>query len=192
MIRLAQSNFAVAALLALPWAAIAFGYATERLYYGEIIHSSGQWATWALMLTLAVTPLRRLFPRAAWTAYLVQRRRYFGVAAFAYALLHTAVYVLRQGNLPKIVAEAGDAGILTGWLAFAIFIPLATTSNNASVRRLGRKWKTLHRWVYASALLTFAHWILVAFDQTSAVVHFGILVVLLSARFIPTRRANTE
>jgi sulfoxide reductase heme-binding subunit YedZ len=129
--------------------------------------------------------LRRLFPRQAWTAWLLPRRRYLGVAAFAYATLHAAVYVLRLGDLPRIVAEALEAGLLTGWLAFAIFLPLALTSNDASVRKLGPAWKRLHRAVYAAALLSFAHWILVAFDPTSAYVHLGVLAAIETMRFLP-------
>ena len=74
-------------------------------------------------------------------------------AAFAYAALHAAVYVLRLGDLPRILTEALEAGLITGWLAFAIFVPLALTSNNASMRWLGRSWKRLHRAVYAAAVL---------------------------------------
>ena len=190
MIKWIHSYRFLAALLALPWAMLALGYASERLFYGELIHSSGEWSIWALMLALAVTPLRRWFPRQRWTAWLVPRRRYFGVAAFAYALLHAGVYVLRQGDLPKILAEALDGGILVGWLAFAIFVPLALTSNNGSVRRLGRAWKLLHRSVYAAAVLSFAHWILVAFDPAVAFVHLAVLVVLELSRFVPTRTGS--
>lgn len=178
----------LAALLALPWAWLAFSYVTGRSFYGEMVHASGDWAIWCLMAALAVTPLRRLFPRQAWTAWLVPRRRYFGVAAFAYALLHAAVYVLRQGELPKILAESVEAGMLTGWVAFAIFVPLALTSNDASVRRLGRNWKQLHRAVYAAAVLSFAHWILLAFDPTAAYAHLAVLAVLEAARFVPWLR----
>jgi sulfoxide reductase heme-binding subunit YedZ len=165
----------LAGLLALPWALLALGYVTGRLFYGEVIHASGDWAIWCLMAALAVSPLRKLFPRRAWTAWLLPRRRYLGVAVFAYALLHVVVYVLRQGELPKVLAAALEAGMLTGWLAFAIFVPLALTSNARSVRRLGRVWKLLHRWVYAAAVLSFAHWILVAFDRSSAFAHLAVL-----------------
>jgi sulfoxide reductase heme-binding subunit YedZ len=177
----------LAALLAVPWAWLALGYLTGRSFYGEMVHASGDWAIWFLMAALAVTPLRRLFPRRAWTAWLLPRRRYFGVAAFAYAALHTAVYVLRQGELPRILAEALEAGLLTGWLAFAIFVPLALTSNDASVRRLGPAWKRLHRAVYAAAILSFAHWILVAFDPTAAYAHLAVLVALETIRLVSWR-----
>jgi sulfoxide reductase heme-binding subunit YedZ len=188
----------LAALLAAPWAWFAFAYLTGRLFYGEMVHASGEWAIWCLMAALAVTPLRRVFPRQAWTAWLLPRRRYFGVAAFAYALLHATVYVLRQGELPRILAEALEAGMLTGWLAFAIFVPLALTSNDASARRLGRAWKRLHRAVYVAAVLSFAHWILVAFDATAAYSHLAVLVVLETIRLVswsaraPNRAKNVD
>jgi methionine sulfoxide reductase heme-binding subunit len=174
----------LAALLAVPWAWLAFGYLTGRLFYGEMIHASGDWAIWFLMGALAVSPLRGLFPSQALTAWLLQRRRYLGVAAFAYALLHAAVYVLRQGELPVILAEALEAALLTGWLAFAIFVPLALTSNDGSVRRLGRAWKVLHRTVYVAAALSFAHWVLVAFDATAAYAHLAVLAGLETARLL--------
>jgi sulfoxide reductase heme-binding subunit YedZ len=187
--RAIDSYLLLAALLAMPWAWLAFGYLAGRLFYGEMVHASGKWAIWCLMAALAVTPLRRLFPRQAWTAWLLPRRRYLGVAAFAYAALHTAVYALRTGDLPRILAEALEGGLLTGWLAFAIFVPLAMTSNDASARRLGPSWKRLHRAVYAAAALSFAHWILVAFDRTAAYAHLAVLAALASARLVPWARS---
>ena len=124
VVRLINSYRVLAALLGLPWALLAVGYASGRLFYGELIHASGEWSIWTLMLALAVTPLRRMFPRQRWTAWLVPRRRYFGVASFAYALLHAAVYLARQGDWPKILEQAIEAGILTGWLAFVLFVPM--------------------------------------------------------------------
>ena len=186
--RALDSYSLLAALLAVPWAWLAFGYLTGRLFYGEMVHASGDWAVWCLMAALAVSPLRRLFPHHGWTAWLLPRRRYLGVAAFAYALLHAAVYVLRQRELPRIVAEALEAGLLTGWLAFAIFVPLALTSNDGAVRLLGPAWKRLHRAVYAAAILSFAHWILTAFDATAAYAHLAVLAGLESIRLVAGAR----
>ena len=78
--------------------------------------------------------------------------------------------------------------MLTGWLAFAIFLPLALTSNDASVRMLGRSWKRLHRAVYAAAVLSFAHWILEAFDPAVAYAHLAVLAAIQSARLAPAAR----
>ena len=61
-------------------------YMTGGLYYGEFIHATGDFSARLLIITLAVTPLRLMFPKSRWTTWLLQSRRYFGVAAFAYAL----------------------------------------------------------------------------------------------------------
>lgn len=190
MTRIAQivgSYRLLALLLALPGVWLAVGYAGDRLFYGEVVHASGEWAMRFLLAALAVTPLRRVFPRSAWTAWLLQRRRYLGVAAFAYAVLHAIVYLQRIADLPRILAEAAEAGLLTGWIGLALFLPLAITSNDASVRRLGPWWKTLHRLVYAAAAASFAHWILVAFDRTTTYVYLAIWVGLVVARISVNR-----
>jgi sulfoxide reductase heme-binding subunit YedZ len=187
--QIADSYRLLALLLALPWAWLAVGYLAGRLFYGEVVHASGEWAMRFLLAALAVTPLRRIFPQQAWTAWLLPRRRYLGVATFAYAMLHAIVYAQRIADLPRILAEAAEAGLLTGWIGFALFLPLAITSNDASVRRLGPAWKTLHRLVYAAAAASFAHWILVAFDPTAAYVYLAIGAALVVAHFaVPVRR----
>lgn len=131
-----------------------------------------------MMLTMAVTPLRLFFTNANWPNWLLQRRRDFGVAAFAYAALHTVVYLGRKGNLTDVVEEATEFAMWSGWLALAIFVALALTSNDASVRRLRRRWKKLHRWIYFAAVMVFAHWIMSAFDVLPGVIHLGIIFVL--------------
>ncbi|HJR70488.1 MAG TPA: ferric reductase-like transmembrane domain-containing protein [Gammaproteobacteria bacterium] len=195
MARIAQivgSYRLLALLLALPWAWLAIGYATGRLFYGEVVHASGEWAMRFLLAALAITPLRRIFPRHTSTAWLLPRRRYLGVAAFAYTVLHAVVYLQRIADWPRIVAEAAEAGLLTGWIGLALFLPLAVTSNDASVRRLGPAWKTLHRLVYAAAAASFVHWILVAFDRTTAYAYLAIWVALVVARFAVPARRPTE
>ena len=99
--------------------------------------------------------------------------------------------MLRQRELPRILAEALEAGMLAGWLAFAIFVPLALTSNDASMRRLGAAWKRLHRAVYVAAVLSFTHWILTAFDATAAYTHLAVLATLETVRLIPWPRRQS-
>ena len=152
---------------------------TPELYgYGHIIGDSGEWAAWLLMATLAVTPLRLLFRRQRWVHWLARRRRDIGVASFAYAAGHTLVYLDRKASAGMVLAELSTPYILAGWLALALFVPLAATSNDAATRALKRSWKTLHRLVYPAAILTFAHWVLSAFDPTAAWIHIGILVAI--------------
>jgi sulfoxide reductase heme-binding subunit YedZ len=119
----------------------------------------------------------------------MRRRRDIGLVTFFYALAHTLAYLVRKSELPLIASEALEAGMLTGWIAFLVFIALAVTSNNASVRAMGRKWRSLHKAVYVAAILTYLHWVLTAFDPTPGYVHGAIAVVLLLARLRVGRRA---
>lgn len=164
-----------------------FAYGRAEMVYGSFVHWSGDLAAWLLLITLALTPLKRLFPDRRWPTWLLQKRRYLGVASFLYALLHAGAYLLRQ-PFARVAGEALEWGMLTGWIAFAIFLPLAVTSNDASVRALGRRWKTLHRFVYAAAVLTLAHWALTAFDPFIAYMHCAVLAVIVGARIGLGRR----
>ena len=168
-------------------AAQTWRYLAEAIYYGEYLHWSGEQSARLLIVTLAVTPLRRIFPGARWTAWLVARRRDLGLATFLYAALHAVAYLARSADLGDILAEAVEIGMAVGWVALVLFLALAATSNDASVRRLGRRWKGLHRWIYAAALLTFLHWVATAFDPTAGYVHLGVLLVVLALRAWPRR-----
>lgn len=180
--RVVDSRYSIWILLALPAAFMCQGYIRGTTFYGEVMHESGDLAAQLLIVALAITPVRAMFPRASLPYWLARRRRYIGVAAFAYALLHSAFYVQRLADVTAIAEQAREAAMWTGWLALAIMLPLAATSNNASVRRLGRGWKSLHRFVYLAAMLTLAHWYLAAFDPTAGLVYFGVLACLEAFR----------
>lgn len=169
-------------LLGSPLALITYWYLNEAISYGEYIQHTGRIAVWLLLLTLAVTPLRLLFGPGGWSRRLVQNRRYFGVASFAYALPHVVAYAIRKESFALVAEEAAYPEIWTGWLALLIFLPLALSSNNWAVRRLGRSWGSLHRLVHLAALLTFAHWVLSAFDPLTAYCHLAVLGALETVR----------
>ena len=171
-------------VLAAPWAIMTVRYMTGGLYYGEFIHATGEFSARLLIITLAVTPLRLMFPRSRWTIWLLQNRRYFGVAAFAFAVPHLVAYLWKLASVAKVLEEGAEPGMWTGWIALIIFLALAITSNNFSTRKLGQRWKTLHRLVYLAAILTFVHWVLVAFDPVSGLVHAGILIALETFRVL--------
>ena len=175
------------AVLGLPVLAIAGGYATGCLFYGEAVHLSGEWSVRLMIAAMAATPLGLLLPGSPFSRWLLKNRRYFGVASFAYAALHTAIYVAKTAEPASILAEALSAEYASGWLALLIFLILAVTSNDASVRLLKRGWKTLHRAVYAAAALTFAHWLFVAFDPLAAYAHLGLLLALEAYRLSKVR-----
>ena len=123
-------------------------------------------------------------PKAKWLLWLNRRRRYLGVASFAYAFLHMLIYLQRKADLGLILNDAKDIGMWTGWLAMLIMLALGLTSNNWSVRRLKHAWQSLHRLVYFAAIATFAHWVLTAFDPMLAYVHLSVWVLLLVIRMI--------
>jgi sulfoxide reductase heme-binding subunit YedZ len=78
--------------------------------------------------------------------------------------------------------------LLTGWIAFAIFLALALTSNQTSVQMLRGAWGRLHWFIYPAAILTAAHWLLTAFDPTMAIVHAVIIAGLLAMRLVPAKK----
>ena len=171
-------------VLAAPGAFLLQRYAAGAISYGEFIHWSGDISIWLLIATLAVTPLRRIV-QGGFKLWLGKRRRDLGVATFAYAAGHLGAYLVRKADPALVWKEGADPGLLTGWVAFAIFLALAVTSNNASVRWLKAGWKRLHWLVYAGAILTAAHWLLTAFDPTTAAIHAAIIAALLALRFVP-------
>lgn len=122
------------------------------------LHASGEFAARFMIITMMITPLMMLFKKAGWPRWLRKRRRYLGVAAFFYALLHTVLYLVDEGAIAFSGSEISKLYIWTGWLAFLIFVPLAVTSTDWWVSKLGRKWNMLQKTVYAAAVLTLIHW----------------------------------
>lgn len=157
-----------------------------------ITRSTGTWTLVGLMLTLAVTPLRRLTGRNE----LIRYRRMLGVFAFFYACLHFTTYIWLDQffDLKGILRDIYKRPFITvGFSAFLLLIPLAVTSTNAMMRRLGRRWQQLHRLVYLIGLLGVLHYLwLVKKDLTQPLIYAGVLLVLLTLRlpFISTHLSS--
>jgi len=161
------------------WSLSAGTASAERL-----LHPTGEFAARFMILAMMLTPLQMLFPKTRWLRWLMQRRRALGVAAFGYAALHTLLYVVDMGTLKAMLAEFWALGIWTGWAAFAIFIPLAVTSNDACLRWLRQQWFRVHRLVYLAAVFTLIHWIFVHNNVGPALVHFAPLAALELYRLV--------
>lgn len=148
------------ALLCLP--AVGFVTALLRAPTAEVVeallHPTGEFAARFMIIAMLATPLCLLLKGWRGPLWLKKNRRYFGVAAFGYALLHTVLYVIDAQTLAAMLQEAPQLAIWTGWVAFVIFVPLAVTSSDRFVRRMGPRWKQLQRWTYAAAVLTLLHW----------------------------------
>jgi sulfoxide reductase heme-binding subunit YedZ len=176
-------------VLSVPAIAFTFGGITGGLSAHDALHPSGEMAARLMIITMMASSLRAVLPSARWTLWLMRRRRDFGVAAFAYAVQHTVFYLVDKGMLAATLGELGQAGIWTGWLACLIMLPLALTSNDIAVRRMGRRWKALHRWVYAAAVLTVAHWAFIAGGIGAVAANFLPLVVVHAWRLYRQRQA---
>ncbi len=148
----------------------------------DIILTTGLWALRFLLITLAITPLRRV---TGWNRP-IQYRRMFGLFSFFYACVHLMSYVAfdRFFALGEILADVAERPFITaGMAAFALMVPLAMTSTRGWIRSLGRRWQLLHRLVYVSALAASLHFIWkVKVLLGEPVYYAAILAVLLGFR----------
>ncbi len=165
--------------LALGWQADALGANPIE----TITRASGEWTLRFLLITLAVTPLRR-YTGLHW---LLRLRRMLGLFAFAYAVGHLTTYLWLDQffDWQAIANDILDRPFITvGFAAFVLLIPLAVTSNSFAIRRLGgRRWQSLHRSVYGIAILGVVHfWWLVKADLLEPFIYALILAVLLGLR----------
>ena len=148
-----------------------------------ITHTTGEWTLRLLLATLAITPLRHV---TGWVS-LTRLRRMVGLFAFFYLVLHFATYAVLDASLDLayVVEDVADRLYITvGFAAFVMLVPLAATSTNAMVRRLGPlRWRRLHRLVYAAGVCGVLHYLwLVKADLREPLIYAGILTVLLAAR----------
>ena len=174
------------ALLSIPAAgfiAAATG-AEDPEIFEELLHPTGEFSARFMIIAMMATPLTLMFKGWRGPRWLVKNRRYFGVAAFGYAAMHTVFYLVDAETLTRVIAEAPSLAYWTGWAAFAIFLPLAVTSMDYFVRLMGPRWKQLQRWTYAAAVATLIHW--AALHDWGglgpALVHFAPLALLQGYR----------
>jgi methionine sulfoxide reductase heme-binding subunit len=170
-------------LLSIPAMVMLRGYFSDEVIAMDMLHPTGEWSARLMIFAMILSPLLSLIGPRPWLNWLVRRRRALGVAAFAYAVLHLVFYLIDMGNLDDILDEFWALGIWTGWAAMLLFVPLAFTSNDASVRALKASWKRLQRLVYPAAVLVLVHWIFIHDNLGPALVHFIPLAALVAARY---------
>ena len=153
-----------------------------------ITRNTGDWSLRFLLITLSVTPVRKL---SGWN-WLLKFRRMLGLFAFFYVCLHFLSFIAFDHvfDVAEIIRDITKRPFITiGFLAFVLLIPLAVTSTNSMVRRLGAKrWIKLHRLVYAIAIFGVLHfWLMVKRDVTEPAIYAGILALLLGFRLYAAR-----
>ncbi len=175
----------------LPAAWIGFALATDRVDGDQvkfIQHGTGLTVLTTLFLTLSITPLRRF---TGWNE-IIRVRRLVGLTAFWYALLHFLTYVVFDQSLsPADIAEdvAKHPWVLVGFASFLMLIPLAVTSTNGWIRRLGgRGWRRLHALIYPAAVGGVLHFLwLVKKDVRTPLYFAAVLAALFAVRLWVTR-----
>jgi sulfoxide reductase heme-binding subunit YedZ len=155
-----------------------------------ITHRTGVWALRFLLLSLAISPLRRL---TGWNA-IISYRRSFGLLAFFYASLHLATWAgldlffdgeaMREDIVKRRFVTAGMT-------AYAAMLPLALTSTRGWIRRLGKRWTRLHRLAYVAGLAAVTHYVWLAKgDRPQPRYYAALLVVLLLSRVVLFKRRS--
>jgi len=175
-------------LLCLPAVLMMRPYVFGDVIAMDMLQPTGEWSARFMIGAMVLSPLLSLIGPRPWLSWLIQRRRALGVAAFGYAILHLVFYIIDMGNLDDIFAEFWALGIWTGWAAMLLFVPLAVTSNDASMRALKAGWKRLQRFVYPAAVLVLVHWIFIHNNLGPALIHFIPLVLLVAARYFFANR----
>jgi sulfoxide reductase heme-binding subunit YedZ len=150
----------------------------------KITHQTGLWTLNLLLVTLAITPVRRVTGQL----WLIQYRRMLGLFAFFYAVLHMLTYVWLDQffNVHAMVHDIAKRPFITmGSAAFFMLVPLALTSTKSAIRRLGRRWQQLHRLVYFAAVAGVIHFVwLVKKDIRQPMIYAFVLAALLGYRVV--------
>jgi sulfoxide reductase heme-binding subunit YedZ len=186
--------------LLFPLALVPLAWLVWRLFHGTLVANpaetiqlqTGRWALNFLLLTLAVTPVRRV---TGWNV-VIQYRRMLGLFAFFYASLHFTSYIVLDQffdwrailrDIPK------RPFILMGTTAFLLLVPLAVTSTKGWIRRLGRRWQSLHRLIYLAACCAIVHFAWkVKVIAGAPVIYAVILAALLGFRLLWFLRKRIE
>jgi sulfoxide reductase heme-binding subunit YedZ len=179
-----NNQFVFWLLLALPGVAMTAGLIAGQAEAADLLHPSGEWSARLMIVAMAIAPAIAVFGSRPWLAWLAARRRWLGVAAFGYGVLHLVYYVIDMGNVADMLAEALAPGIWTGWAALAAMLLPAATSSDRAMRALRAGWKRIQRLVYPAAVLTLLHWIWVHNNLVPALVHFVPLALIVAARAI--------
>lgn len=153
-----------------------------------LVRQSGDWALRFLLLTLSISPLRKLTGQAYW----MRLRRMLGLYSFFYASLHVSLYIGLDKFLywDEIIEDILKRPFITiGLLSFLLLIPLAVTSTQKMIRRLGKNWLRLHRLIYVISITAVLHfYMMVKADTQEPWIYISLLLILLAFRWSQLRK----
>ena len=142
----------------------------------SLTHTSGDWALRLLLVTLTVSPVRQL----TGLGVILNFRRMLGLFAFFYAVLHFLIWIGldQQFAWAYMLEDVFERPYITvGFAAFLMLVPLALTSNRFAMRRLGKRWKMLHKLVYPVAGLVILHYLWLAREDNQEPYIYGVILI---------------
>ena len=172
------------------WAALNDGLGANPVE--KLTHETGTWTLRLLLITLSLSPLRQ------WTgqASIIRFRRMLGLYTFFYGCCHFSIWFIADHSLDPVgmIEDIIKRPYITlGFSALLLMLPLAITSNQAMIRRLGKNWKTLHQLVYLVILLAVLHFVwLTKADYLEPTIYAIIAMILLAHRLGPIKRLSTK
>ena len=175
---------------ALLWAAFNDGLGANPVE--KLTHETGDWTLRLLLITLSISPLRQWTGQAAFVRF----RRILGLYTFFYGCCHFSIWFIADHSLDLagMIEDIVERPYITlGFSALMLMLPLAITSNQAMIRRLGKKWKTLHQLVYLIISLGILHFVwLVKADYLEPTIYAIIALILLAHRVGPIKRFSVK
>jgi sulfoxide reductase heme-binding subunit YedZ len=175
---------------ALLWAAFNDGLGANPVE--KLTHETGDWTLRLLLITLSISPLRQWTGQAAFVRF----RRILGLYTFFYGCCHFSIWFIADHSLDLagMIEDIVERPYITlGFSALMLMLPLAITSNQAMIRRLGKKWKSLHQLVYLIISLGVLHFVwLVKADYLEPTIYAIIALILLVHRVGPMKRFNVK
>ena len=157
-----------------------------------MLHPTGEMAIRMMVAAMLPGPLRDFFGPTRFLRGWMALRRNLGVLAFIYATLHLVFYCADKQSATAVLGEIVEPRIWTGWIAILLMLVPASISFDAAVRALRRRWKSLQQLAYPAALFSVAHWILLEWHWTPALIHLAPLSVAWTLRIIGRRRRRVS
>ena len=189
MLKLISHKYVIWTLLTLPVIWLTYNQKFNSPHPGALFYWTGVLSGVFAIASLAITPVTKLFPTMPGRNWLIRQRRYLGLAAFGYVLAHTAWW-LYKAPTKRILTSMWDPVIAIAWINLIIFVALAVTSNDWSIRKMGPNWKKLQSWTYFGTFLGLLHWFwALKFPVNDTVLYGGLFVLLMVYRLFQRRSA---
>lgn len=189
MLKWISHRFVIWTLLTLPVIWLAYNQKFNNPWPGAFFYWTGVLSGVFAIASLAITPVTRTFKTMPGRNWLIRQRRYLGLAAFGYVAAHVAWWFYKA-PIKRIVTSVSEPVIAIAWVNLAIFLALAVTSNDWSLRKMGPTWKKLHNWTYFATFLGLLHWFwALRFPVQDTVLYGGLFILVIVYRVLRRKRS---